>query len=109
MHSYATTTVTSQVFKLQALIARLSSGVPHKTRCDCGSEMALSRIYHHPKTISHLYICGHCGAADRVSVRLAQRRKLRASRIAMTMVILATAYLTARAFIPFTIHLFTGG
>ena len=95
---------------LQRVTALLGRYAPDTTPCDCGSKMALTRIYSHPsKTISKLYICGDCKVADRVAVRLAKRREHRNSRIATAVLIFSIAYLTARAFVPFAIHMITGG
>ena len=93
----------------QRATAHLSSCAPDTIACDCGSKMALSRFYHHPKTITRLYICGECKAAERVAVCLAKRREQRISRFVATVTVISVAYLTARAFVPFAVHMITGG
>ena len=97
------------LYNFQRVTAHLGRYTPDTIPCDCGSNMALSRFYHHSKTIARLYICGECKAADRVVVRLDKRREKRISRFVATVTVISVAYLTARAFVPFAIHLITGG
>ena len=101
--------IKSFLHKFQRVTALMGRYSPDVIACDCGSKMALSRFYFHSKTIARLYICGECKAADRVVVRLDKRREKRISRFVATVTVISVAYLTARAFVPFAIHLITGG
>jgi hypothetical protein len=89
--------------------AHISSSLPSRIPCECGSEMSLSRIYHHPENTSKLYICNHCRCGQRTAEVASRIRDERNNRILIAVVCVCAAYLTARAFIPFAIHLITGG
>ena len=89
--------------------AHNSSVLPFRVPCDCGSEMLLSRIYHHPRNTSKLYICDQCRCAERTTEVASRIRDERHGRIVFGVVCVCVAYLTVRAFIPFAFHLITGG
>ena len=95
--------------KKKQYTAHISSVLPSRVPCDCGSEMSLSRIYHHPRTTSKLYICDQCRCGERTAIVASRLRDERNSRIVFGVVCVCVAYLTIRAFIPFTIQLITGG
>jgi hypothetical protein len=88
--------------------AHNSSILPLRIPCDCGSEMSLSRIYHHPRTTSKLYICDQCRCGQRTATVASRLRDERNSRIVFGVVCVCIAYLTVRAFIPFAFQLIGG-